>query len=754
MPFSLQDRVRSSPGIAVLANRLRDPLILFLIVCGFYWQLVLTRQYWWFDNPDGVYQVIPWLEVQAQAWHSGTLPLWDPYQWLGQSLVGQVQPGVLYPLNWLLFALPLRDGHINLGYLNWYFVVIHYLAALTSYALCRDLKCSRIASLFGGASFALCGYIAAVSWPQMLNGAIWAPLVFLFFFRVLRGEAPVRNSALCGAVYGFSFLGGHHQDPIFIGLALAASWLYCIAIYRRRGLTGTGLKCAALTFVLTGLTSAVQMLPAIEYGRHSWRWVNAAAPVDWKTKVPYAVHGNLALPPSQIISVLFPGMGVEAFAFTGCVLLALVFVGIAATWQGPLSRETRILTAIAVGTYLYSLGPFDLFHGILYSVLPMLDKARSAKFVFVTSSFALAVLGARGFDALRDRRESILLWLVRCERGLLLLAGLIAGFAFLGLALKLPFIVDLNGLTMVGIVGGCAAALFYAYRLDHLSPRTFSVLIVGLALLEWAVPGHSWMQARDQALLVPLLEKHNGIAGFLQTRPEPVRIQVSQDVIPYNFGDWHGIDQRQGYLASVTRDVFDLVIGRSDARPLLAVNYVIGKTPEGPSQTEAFSDASGLKVYKDSSAFPRIWTVHTAVTANDQDSINQEFAKGPDHWRSTAFVSAAAPKLESCAAQDSAVMDAKDTQSVRIRAKMGCAGMLILSDAFFPGWRATVDGKSAHIYRAYEALRGVVVPGGTHIISMSYRPMSFYVGLALTVLGLILTALILAYESRLRFLSA
>ena len=85
---------------------------------------------------------------------------------MGQSLIGQVQPGVLYPLNWLLFLLPFRDGHLNLGYLNWYFILIHYLAALSSYALCRDLKCSRIASLFGGASFALCGYLRLSSGPK------------------------------------------------------------------------------------------------------------------------------------------------------------------------------------------------------------------------------------------------------------------------------------------------------------------------------------------------------------------------------------------------------------------------------------------------------------------------------------------------------------------------------------------------------------------------------------------------------------
>ena len=46
------------------------------------------------DGTDVVYQVIPWLQVQAVQWHGGHFPLWDPHLWAGQPLVGQVQPGL------------------------------------------------------------------------------------------------------------------------------------------------------------------------------------------------------------------------------------------------------------------------------------------------------------------------------------------------------------------------------------------------------------------------------------------------------------------------------------------------------------------------------------------------------------------------------------------------------------------------------------------------------------------------------------
>ena len=39
-------------------------------------------------------------------------------------------------------------------------------------------------------------------------------------------------------------------------------------------------------------------------------------------------------------------------------------------------------------------------------------------------------------------------------------------------------------------------------------------------------------------------------------------------------------------------------------------------------------------------------------------------------------------------------------------------GLLVLSENYYPGWRATVDGQTAPIYRVDSALRGVIVPRG------------------------------------------
>jgi uncharacterized membrane protein YfhO len=72
---------------------------------------------------------------------------------------------------------------------------------------------------------------------------------------------------------------------------------------------------------------------------------------------------------------------------------------------------------------------------------------------------------------------------------------------------------------------------------------------------------------------------------------------------------------------------------------------------------------------------------------------------------------------------------------VFINVNLRCRGMVILTDSWFPGWRATVDGKSARIYEVYGGVRGVIAEAGEHVIEMHYRPLSVMLGAALSLLA-------------------
>jgi hypothetical protein len=62
--------------------------------------------------------------------------------------------------------------------------------------------------------------------------------------------------------------------------------------------------------------------------------------------------------------------------------------------------------------------------------------------------------------------------------------------------------------------------------------------------------------------------------------------------------------------------------------------------------------------------------------------------------------------------------------------------LLYLSDTYYPGWRAYVDGRETKIYRANLAFRAIEVPEGRHTVVFRYVPMSVYIGLVLTLLGI------------------
>ena len=69
-------------------------------------------------------------------------------------------------------------------------------------------------------------------------------------------------------------------------------------------------------------------------------------------------------------------------------------------------------------------------------------------------------------------------------------------------------------------------------------------------------------------------------------------------------------------------------------------------------------------------------------------------------------------------------------------------GVLVLADAFYPGWRASVDGQAAAIYPANVLFRGVPVPAGEHTVVFTFEPSGWRLGLAVAGLGILLMAVL------------
>ena len=735
--------------LSTSGSRVRIAVILFLLMAGFYWKLTLTRQFDWMSGPDLAEQVLPWFHVQAQEWHAGRIPLWDPYLWAGQPLFGQAQPGAAYPLNWLLFLLPLQHGHIANWALAWYFVVIHLMAAGFCYLFCHNFSLSRTASLAGGLIFSLSGYLGTTGWPQMMNGAVWIPLVFLFQLRAARAPGPnpspdregggtaLTNAALSGMFLGISFLSGHHQIPIFTSLAWAGVWIYLLAKDRRL------LRAAALALLFAALTSALQTLPAYEYGHLAKRWVGAPEPLTWKQPVPYGVQAHYGLGALSLFGIVFPGVKTNFDPFLGISAFALALLAITALWR---DHRVRFLAALGLAALLYALANNSVAQGALYALIPELDKARTPSAAIVLFQFAAASLAAFAIDNLATAWKPRYTWMLASFGALTLV--IVEGVLFTN---RLTFPPDDRAI-LTGFFALAAAALFGACHRGALTASQTNVLLVLLLLTEL---GNSAQYSlldradRNQTQWLDKLHANPDIAAYLRKQPGFARTEIANDAFAPNWGAWYGVEMHGGQSASVTVNLLDSEFFSLTGRKMYGVAYTIAAAPTPDGGGEVFQGSSGIKVYR-RDAFPRAWAIHELFRVADAGQGNVEIGRAPESFHSKAYIVGRAPPLIPCATPGDAVqLTEHQADRLAIHADLPCDGMVVLSDTFYPGWRARVDRQPAEIFEVNGAMRGVLVPKGTHTVTMRYRPLSVYLGAALSLLG-VLGALALALGERMR----
>jgi len=712
-------------------SRLAWTGLLLLICIGFYWKLVFTDQYTYLDSPDLANMELPRFQFQATEWRHLRFPLWDPHQWCGQPFLGQVL-GAAYPLNWVLPHLPFDRGKIRLSVLHWYFVLIHFQGALFAYWLCRDLKRSRVASLLAGLVFALGAFLGDTDWPQLLNGAVWAPAALLFLLRALRGQRPFSSAALCGLFTGAAWLSGHHEVPIYLTTAVGGVWLFSVA----RGQTSRRrlLALAVVTAASTVLTSGLQTLPAYEYGRLALRWAGAGAQA-WNEPVPYFVHGQYSFTPAALLGLVLPGRFQHVNPFIGVTALSLALFALACAWKSH--PPVRLCGVIALLGLLFSLGGENVFHGLLYSVVPVFGKARVPVRALVIFNLGVAPLIAFGLDALRDEPRSI--WLRRMTWCLVAVAlGIFAvsgGFSIAGrLSLDAPVM-------FTGLAAALLAALLAAWRAQAIGVRALAVSLALVSLFELGrVSGARMTNLRDagRPSLLAALRANDDVAAFLRGQAKPLRVDVSDEDIPSNFGDWHSIDTLGGYMAGVTANIFQLGTQVPRVQDLLAVNFRVARKPSRPDQQLVFLGSSGVNVYRNPAALPRARVVHELVRVPSYQELGKLHTDESFDLQRQAAMLGPPPELERCeGAEEPVSFAAMRPSRVVLDATLRCRGMVVLADTAFPGWKAKVDGRPAPIHEISGALRGVVVERGSHRIEMTYRPASVTLGALMTLTGLL-----------------
>ncbi len=166
------------------------------------------------------------------------------------------------------------------------------------------------------------------------------------------------------------------------------------------------------------------------------------------------------------------------------------------------------------------------------------------------------------------------------------------------------------------------------------------------------------------------------------------------------------------------------------------------KTSESKEKLEKFNKRFELvydkeiKIYKNTEAFPRVFVVHNAEVINNEQEVLKRLDNFDFDLRNSIIIEKDAPlefKNEKVIDNSTANITRYEFNSLTIGANMENDGFVVLSDTYYPGWKAFIDNKETDIYQADYLLRAVYVNKGSHNIVFKYEPVSFSVGLLLSI---------------------
>lgn len=174
---------------------------------------------------------------------------------------------------------------------------------------------------------------------------------------------------------------------------------------------------------------------------------------------------------------------------------------------------------------------------------------------------------------------------------------------------------------------------------------------------------------------------------------------------------------------------------------LAGVKYVTTQRPverDEPGRLhKTFSDeATGTSILENPSANLRLFLATNIKNVEDQAQAWDSLARLVN-LSDTAVVERDLPSSTDCAEKK---LDVEEftvyPNSVKAVVAAHCSGMLVLSDLYFPGWHASLDGTEQSLYRVDGVFRGVSIErAGRYVVEFWYRPLSWNMSLTLFSLG-------------------
>jgi hypothetical protein len=714
--------------------------LLLLLTILFYWRILtpdpLNRGS--FPMGDFVEQFYAFAFFRTQEILAGRLPTWNPYVYAGHPFIADIQSAVFYPLHWPATLLAGPRGY-PFQALEYEAVFHIFLAGLWMYLLARRVAGSRVAGLLGGMVYAFGGYLSAYPSQQLsiLEVHTWLPLVLLWVWQAT--EEPFRRrralvfTLLGGLTLGVAILGGHPQASLYLVYGVVAYFVF-------RLLAGTGLAGwrqalprFGLVALLVGIgfgTAAAQLLPTVEF-----------MGISSRARIPFEMSG-WAFPLRDLVQLILPGaVSYYSPMYVGILPLALAIGAVVWTRR----RETWFWTGLAAAGLLISFGGNTIIHSVLYNAVPGAGAFRHQERGIVLFSVAMATLAAIGMRELLAADRGRL-----ARLGALWIRAVVAALALFVLlyvygqnaeeaakpqnaAAFTALVAMLVGLVLLARLRGLPAGAFASLALAIVA---FDLISVNFNTnFEKTQPGDQYRPTEIQR--------------YLQ-RNDPNGRTHNDWQYPLNYGDVFRIRDINGASPLVVERYRQLLVAEPRERvwQLLGVKYFVtwqGGFPNGEKVSVERRGDKEVNLYALPDPLPRAYIAHAAQVIPD-DARALRTVLSPQFDPGTTAVLDRDPAVAPSGRQRRSAATVRDLAPDRlvVETTLNEPGVLVVSEVWYPGWRATVNGQPAEVLRAQHTLRGVALPAGAHTIEMVFDPPLVKLGVAISIGTVALALLSLA----------
>lgn len=734
------------------------------------WNMLMPPTSYHDLRSDIILQTYPHRKFFNDEVQAGQFPLWNPYMLTGFPLTADPQMMLFYPatiaLGWLSPGNALDTQ-----------ILIHLLiAGLGMFVLIRSWRGSQIAALAAVMAFVASSPLTV--WqphPNTFSSAAWLPWLIAGY--ELARRRRLLGIAAAGLVLGLIFLANWLQYAVYDLLFITCYALFLTGMeLRQRGVRWAALRPLvnlAAIGVIGGAIGAVQLLPVVELIQLSTR------------NQPYSFDSlrALALPLAKAITVVAPNFfgtaavkdsywGVSNYAETtvywGVVpfLLALI---------APLWRRDHYVWFMW-GFWLLAcsilLGAPTVY---LFSILPGINGLATVRFTYIVC-FSGAVLCGLALSHVRASRRTIPAFVIALVS--LAVLRIVVHLELLHFLPQLPDVVEptttsVRWLTILTLLGAGALLLAWLpWRRATLLAQCALLAVIVLDLVHWSLPYNATNV--DEASLFPMpsifhhipasvapprigvINHHDGLLA-----PNSLMVLGYSDIGGYNSlipkAYRHFIEKATPHLTDYDWDNPNTVVLNSFESPLidlLSAEYLVSRVPlKAPDQQlEQLATGEKTYLYRNKQAAPRAFIVATTRAVPDDDAALALLA-APD-FTPCAFATVeepaatAAPAATATGCIGTALIVEYSANTVAIRVDTPAAGLLILSDMYYPGWQATIDGQAAPILKTNTIQRGVRVAAGQHEVRFSFRPPLVIYGGLLSLVALLCTLGLLVWGLR------